>query len=1154
MAGSAASAQGLEGIIVERYYQANAADAQYTVDQGYTYPLAEGAVTYRVYVDMAAGYKFVQMFGTATQNLVFGTTTSFYNDENYDSQAAPTTSALNTKKHTAMLDSWITAGGAAASKVGVPKDEDTDGSIANPQPQGILGNTLGGCFGLQITGATGKDGMVVSSGTTYTTPNVLGMSGSILNALVAGNSLSSITVTNGSIAALGGIVGATSTNKVLVGQFTTSGSFTFSLNVQLLSPTGTAVNYVHSNPTSGQLTNSTLIRTAGGVPTVSIASSDADNTICAGTSVTFTATPVNGGTPSYQWKLNGTNVGTNAATYTNAALANNDVVSVVMTAGGCDATGTATSNNITTVVNSSVTPSVSVASSDADNSICAGSSVTFTATPTNGGSTPSYQWKLNGTNVGTNATTYTNASLANNDVVTVVMTANNTCQSSATANGNNVTTTVATSVTPSVSVASSDADNSICSGSSVTFTATPTNGGSTPSYQWKLNGTNVGTNATTYTNASLANNDVVTVVMTANNTCQSSATANGNNVTTTVATSVTPSVSVASSDADNSICSGSSVTFTATPTNGGSTPSYQWKLNGTNVGTNATTYTNASLANNDVVTVVMTANNTCQSSATANGNNVTTAVNALSNYYTDADGDTYGAGTATQACVNPGAGYSTNNTDCNDASASVNPGATEICGNSIDEDCSGADLTCPSGGLSAITLSNISVFGVGTQSSVNVNLAAGTNTVESAGIGLDVWYQFTAAQPAVRIAIIGSSSVSDDNDIALYQAPTTTGVQLIPLVAENDVHPGNVGTLNADGGSETMYYANLTVGQVYYILARNNNNTPGTAQLRVAYIRGGAMDIAAYTNNTNTYTNNCQNFKVAFRTNATGYTVNRWVSSNISGVPDYVYAIPAGTVVQLGRIFPANFTNAAQTKYVTVDVAYSMQDAFGNNNDFTVVGNTVGTFTMSPEAALQVRATDQCPVYKTVSGSIASDRGVCGVRNYNWQFTQVLPSPGLALSIDGALSASRILPLSSVTGIANGQKYDVKVRAKHMDNASYSDFNSSANCVRTVGSAGMPVAQDAIISEAVQLSQGTFAVYPNPNTGSEVVLYANDFEGAVNVQIMDASGRIIKSDKWIVEGAGSRMINFNETLSTGMYTIRLNDGVQTQAIKMVVVR
>lgn len=50
----------------------------------------------------------------------------------------------------------------------------------------------------------------------------------------------------------------------------------------------------------------------------------------------------------------------------------------------------------------------------------------------------------------------------------------------------------------------------------------------------------------------------------------------------------------------------------------------------------------------------------------------------------DADGDGYGA-TANPFCTHP------TPTDCNDASASVYPGATEIAGNGIDEDCSGAD-------------------------------------------------------------------------------------------------------------------------------------------------------------------------------------------------------------------------------------------------------------------------------------------------------------------------------------------------------------------------------------------------------------------------------------------------------------------------------
>ena len=64
-------------------------------------------------------------------------------------------------------------------------------------------------------------------------------------------------------------------------------------------------------------------------------------------------------------------------------------------------------------VNPNLTPSVSIASS-LGTTICSGNSVTFTATPVNGGNTPAYQWKNNGVNVGTNSSTYVVSTLANN--------------------------------------------------------------------------------------------------------------------------------------------------------------------------------------------------------------------------------------------------------------------------------------------------------------------------------------------------------------------------------------------------------------------------------------------------------------------------------------------------------------------------------------------------------------------------------------------------------------------------------------------------------------------------------------------------------------------------------------------------------------------
>jgi len=65
-------------------------------------------------------------------------------------------------------------------------------------------------------------------------------------------------------------------------------------------------------------------------------------------------------------------------------------------------------------------------------------------------------------------------------------------------------------------------------------------------------------------------------------------------------------------------------------------------------------------------------------------------------YYRDADGDGYGdPGVIRTSCDGAIlAGYVANGGDCNDASASVNPGAAEIC-NSIDDDCDGSVDNAP---------------------------------------------------------------------------------------------------------------------------------------------------------------------------------------------------------------------------------------------------------------------------------------------------------------------------------------------------------------------------------------------------------------------------------------------------------------------------
>ncbi|MDP2315078.1 MAG: MopE-related protein [Pseudomonadota bacterium] len=56
-------------------------------------------------------------------------------------------------------------------------------------------------------------------------------------------------------------------------------------------------------------------------------------------------------------------------------------------------------------------------------------------------------------------------------------------------------------------------------------------------------------------------------------------------------------------------------------------------------------------------------------------------------YFVDSDGDGYGAGAASLRC-DPASGFASNVTDCDDTSASIHPGGTEVCDSgSADEDC-----------------------------------------------------------------------------------------------------------------------------------------------------------------------------------------------------------------------------------------------------------------------------------------------------------------------------------------------------------------------------------------------------------------------------------------------------------------------------------
>src|ERR1035438_6849934 len=177
----------------------------------------------------------------------------------------------------------------------------------------------------------------------------------------------------------------------------------------------------------------------------------------------------------------------------------------------------------------------------------------FTATVTNGGATPAYQWKINGFNVPPN-----NAILTyipnNGDVITCVVTSSLMCVSGNPAGSNSITMAVSSSLPATNNIFASA--NPFCAGSLITYSAFSANGGTNPAYQWRVNGNVQGSNSTSFS-WSPADGDYITCMMTSLLWCATPNPVTSSPIIMSVDKTITAGVSIVASD--NSACQGSQI-------------------------------------------------------------------------------------------------------------------------------------------------------------------------------------------------------------------------------------------------------------------------------------------------------------------------------------------------------------------------------------------------------------------------------------------------------------------------------------------------------------------------------------------------------------------------------------------------------------------
>ncbi len=267
---SANAQNGLQQIFVEKFYVSNATDAaEADAEAGnagnQTGTLPAGSITWRIYADLEPGWGVQSVYGVNGHPLHLTTSTSFYNHPSGNATGGPlpTSNTSLLSANTTILDSYFTCGAVATNRFGVVKSEDN--SAATPAggganlvftPSGVLANT-DTSIGLPLTTA---DGMY----NTVNNPSLLSLTtlgdiatSSLVALLTDGSAVgNSFVSSNCSWGVLGQQVGAfpAGSNRVLIGQFTTNGVFTYKLNLQIRNTTTFQVqNFVYSNPVGNEL-------------------------------------------------------------------------------------------------------------------------------------------------------------------------------------------------------------------------------------------------------------------------------------------------------------------------------------------------------------------------------------------------------------------------------------------------------------------------------------------------------------------------------------------------------------------------------------------------------------------------------------------------------------------------------------------------------------------------------------------------------------------------------------------------------------------------------------------------------------------------------------------------------------------------------------
>ncbi len=170
---------------------------------------------------------------------------------------------------------------------------------------------------------------------------------------------------------------------------------------------------------------------------------------------------------------------------------------------------------------------------------------------------------------------------------------------------------------------------------------------------------------------------------------------------------------------------------------------------------------------------------------------------SFTDWHFDADGDAFGDPSTTLTACEPPSGYVSDASDCDDTDVSVNPDATEVCLDGVDNDCDGGPNDCglPSG--STVGSADLTLTGLSTGSNFGYTMAV--DDFDGDGV-----YDLLAGDPSDNAGGTYAGAVY------LLPGPVTTGPTTAAALGADTydqlgLEVASAGDLDGDGAAESLW-------------------------------------------------------------------------------------------------------------------------------------------------------------------------------------------------------------------------------------------------------------------------------------------------------------------------------------------------------------